>query len=220
MQGKFGKHSWKVRTMMIIRAIFILLVVLMIVGGVCFYVKHRIYNSDVTSTTAMVVTPTAVPTPTIVPTPTPTPEPTATPQLEMSMEQVEECVEIIRGKYNEIVNNISLGAYREENYYDGVTSYWESDGSIVCSIADKGFNGSTYSKFIYYSEGKPFFAYYESDDSHRLYFKDGRLIRWRYCQNSMIPDEAVNYDLSNTEEYRNWEKTVTLDADNMSMMTY
>lgn len=160
--------------------------------------------------------PTATPTPE--PTPTPTPEPTEPPMPEMSADEVENNVEIIRAEYNDIKNCIAAGIYYEENIYDGLTSYWDSNGAIRCVIAWAGYNGSDYTRYMYYNESGLFFAYYEAYDAHRFYFKNGRLFRWRYCQDCMVPDDAVNFDLEDTYQYRNWEETVKADAEELAWM--
>lgn len=126
---------------------------------------------------------------------------------------VEENVLIIREKYNEIVSSISSGVYEEYRLEDNVTGYYDGN-ELKAVIVSKGTNGIEYTQSYYYDEGNLFFAYYESEDSHRFYFYEEYLMRWRYCANANIPSDAINYDWDSFEEYIEWEKVV-LDASNV-----
>ena len=54
-------------------------------------------------------------------------------------------------------------------------------------------------------DGDLFFAYLEGNDSHRLYFKDGLMFRWRYCPNAQDSGNYVDHDLEGTDEFYYWQ---------------
>lgn len=76
----------------------------------------------------------------------------------------------IRSIYNDIVAQRDNHNYTEASPAAGVTSYHEN-GNLRCVIIGKGIHNSPYTRYYYYDGGKLIFAYLESDDSHRLYFK-------------------------------------------------
>lgn len=123
---------------------------------------------------------------------------------------VEENVLIIREKYNEIVSFISSGKYVENELEDNVTGYYDGD-ELKAVIVSRGANGIEYTQSYYYDEGNLIFAYYENEDSHRFYFYEEYLMRWRYCADANNSSDAINYDWDSFEEYIEWEKIV-LDA--------
>lgn len=120
---------------------------------------------------------------------------------------VEGEVKKIRDRYNQIVDNISSGTYSYEVVRPGVVRYW--NGPILCAVTvDKNVDGDEYKRSYYYSDGKLIFAYYEKDDSHRFYFKDSALIRWRYAEDASKADNAINHDMLTTHNYVQWEGKV------------
>lgn len=123
---------------------------------------------------------------------------------------VEENVLIIREKYNEIVSFISSGKYVENKLEDSVTGYYDGD-ELKAVIVSRGANGIEYTQSYYYDEENLIFAYYENEDSHRFYFYEEYLMRWRYCTDANNSSDAINYDWDSSEEYIEWEKIV-LDA--------
>lgn len=118
----------------------------------------------------------------------------------------------IRAKYNEIQAKLSSGIYKAEYYEDGVIAYKNDGGDFVCAIVPNGFDGNNYIRNYYFDENKLFFAYYESLDSHRFYFFEDQLVRWRYCSDSENVSNAVNHDGEDTEEYQQWNDTVLREA--------
>ncbi len=121
---------------------------------------------------------------------------------------VESEVLSIREKYNAIVSNKSAGYYRKENLRKGVDAYYDAEGNLACVIVYRGTDGigeysKTYSRSYYFADGELFFAFYEGSDSHRLYFYEELLMRWRYTGNGA---KAVNYDFDFSEEYFLWEE--------------
>ena len=132
-------------------------------------------------------------------------------QNQSDLIDVEENVELIREQYNNIVSSISSGAYTVIYPDTGIAAYY--DGSdLKAIIAAKGSGNSEYSRSFYYDGDKLIFAYYEGSDSHRFYFMNDQLIRWRYSIDTSDSQNAVNYDLESTSQYLNWESSVYQDA--------
>lgn len=124
---------------------------------------------------------------------------------------VEECVEDIRGRYNDIVSKISSGDFEKTTIGNGITAYYENaDLKAIIDAKDSGSTG--YRQWYYYEGDELFFAYYESNDAHRFYFSNEQLIRWRYSVDAADSQNAVNHDLEDTSEYRTWERSVLDNA--------
>lgn len=120
---------------------------------------------------------------------------------------VESEVLSIREIYKTLVSNKSAGYYRKETLRKGVDAYYDSDGELACAIVYRGTDGigqysKLYSRSYYFSDGELIFAFYEGSDSHRLYFYDELLMRWRYTGNGA---KAINHDFDFSEEYYLWE---------------
>lgn len=121
---------------------------------------------------------------------------------------VEAIVLQIRDKYNRIVNGISSNSYDITVVAEGAIAYSEQN-EIKAIVVKKDYEGYGYARYYYYDGDKLVFAYYEGSDSHRLYFDEERLIRWRYCADAEDISNAINYDLENTSEY-DWREKDTL----------
>ncbi len=120
----------------------------------------------------------------------------------------------IRDMYDRIVNGISSNSYDITVVDEGVVAYSEQN-EIKAIVVKKDYEGYDYARYYYYDGDKLFFTYYEGSDSHRLYFSEGKLIRWRYCPDSTDNNKAINYDLENTSEYYQWEDDVLTDSEKM-----
>lgn len=127
---------------------------------------------------------------------------------------VEAAVFQIRDKYDKIVNGISSNSYDITVVDEGVIAYSEQ-GQIRAIVIKKDYDGYDYARNFYYDGDKLFFAYYEGSDSHRLYFNENKLIRWRHCPDVEDSSKATNYDLENTSEYYRWEKDVLADSEKL-----
>lgn len=217
MKGKYGSNNWKVRLIYFIQLAVILVVIAAAGIAVYKYVANRPKkNKKVEATQTPTPEQEEVPTETPTDTPKPTePVSTATPIPEPYTGNVEDSVAVIREKYNTIVANRDAGVYWEFFYKEGVSSYLDDNGQLVCAVAELGVDMPGYRTFYYYDNGELFFAYYEGADSHRLYFENRHLIRWRYCPDATVPDNAENHDLENSDTYRRWETTVIQNADAM-----
>lgn len=223
MEGKYGSNNWKVRLVYIIQLAVIIVVVAAAGIAIYKYVENRPKkNEDVVEATTTPETEQEE-IPTVISTETPssmaTPGPTVTPTQESYAGNVEDSVTVIREKYNAIVANCDAGVYWEAFYKDGVTSYLDDNGQLVCAVVELGVDTPGYRTSYYYEDGELFFAYYEGADSHRLYFENGELIRWRYCPDAAVPENAENHDLEDSEAYRRWKATVIQKSDAMVKLT-
>lgn len=122
----------------------------------------------------------------------------------LSSSEIEDEVLRIREVYNKIVSEKSKDKYDETSLADGVTTYSEN-GDIRCIVVKKGANYSDYTRNYYFENGKLIFAYIEGSDSHRLYFKDDVLFRWRYASDAVKFSEAENHDNEDSADFRTWE---------------
>lgn len=122
----------------------------------------------------------------------------------LSSSEIEDEVLRIREVYNKIVSEKSKDKYDETNLADGVTTYSEN-GEIRCIVVKKGANYSDYTRNYYFENGKLIFAYIEGSDSHRLYFKDDVMFRWRYASDAVKFSEADNHDNEDSADFRTWE---------------
>lgn len=126
---------------------------------------------------------------------------------------VETEVSSIRDIYNSIVQDINNGNLTAAKVADGVTAYKYGD-AVEAIYVDKGVDGNAYSRKYYFgNHDMLIFAYLEADDSHRLYFKDGLLFRWRYCSDAGKPQDAVNHDLENSDDYNEMESFALDESD-------
>lgn len=130
---------------------------------------------------------------------------------------VEEAVLDIREDYNKIIENISAGRYTEGKLCNGAIFYLD-EGNLVSITVPKNTDGSEYSRSYYYGDEGLFFAYYEGKDAHRFYLTQGRMIRWRYSADAEKPQEAVNHDKENSQEYKEMEEK--LYQDNYALQPY
>ena len=138
-------------------------------------------------------------------------------QTENSNIDVETEVLDIREDYNEIMQNISNHKYTEGQLSNGAVFYMGEKG-LASIVVPKNIDGSEYSRSYYYRDGELFFAYYEGKDAHRFYLTQGRLIRWRYSADAANPQNAINHDRENSQEYLEMEKR--LNQDNYALQPY
>ena len=117
----------------------------------------------------------------------------------------------IREIYNTIVSGMENNEYEQKTIEDGFVTYSDNNGlrSIVIS---KDYSEINYACFYYFNDDKLIFAYYEGENSHRFYFKDDRMIRWRKCEDAENSEEGTNHDMEDTAEYLQWESTVQQNA--------
>jgi hypothetical protein len=109
---------------------------------------------------------------------------------------------------------ISKGSYETVDL-GGVNIYIVIDPSHNLSPVDKlkrveiakNTDDITYSRIYQYENGNLTFAYIEGDDSHRLYFKDNMLIRWRHTPDIRNPSEWTDYECDwDSRDYNRWRE--------------
>lgn len=124
---------------------------------------------------------------------------------QLKTEDIEDEVLKIRADYNDIVKKISDGIYTKTNLGKDVVAY-SQNGKIYSVVVGKGVNGSSYTRYYYYKDDKLIFAYIEGTDSHRLYFYNDRLFRWRYAKNAVKFSEADNHDNEDSPDFLKWQE--------------
>ena len=170
-------------------------------------------NTIPTPESTPTVTAKTIPTTTVAPVPEPTAATTTAPSQPTAANgtiRVEDEVKTIRDLYNTMENDCSSGMVSVKDYNDA--QIYDNGKGMIKAVAPSGANGIPYEQYYYYNSGKLIFAYYEAHDSYRFYFSGNlyneKLIRLRYCADASNYSDAVNHDMENTDEYRNWEKTV------------
>lgn len=123
---------------------------------------------------------------------------------------VDEQVQKVAGRYYEIQDLLSINALYREEPHSGVYYYYDYYGNICMVVVAKGNEGlgsysDQYRRYYYFLEDELIFAYLEGQDSHRLYFYEGELMRWRYQGVGQSADQAVNEDFTYSEEFLRWE---------------
>lgn len=126
--------------------------------------------------------------------------------------EFEQTIANIHVMYEDIQNGIQTNAYQKVEQQEGVFYYYDESGELKCVYVMPGVNGSAYGRMLFYDDGAPFFAYYEQEDAHSLYFKDDELIRWRYCADKDNPSDGVNQDLKRTDGYVTMESQILKEA--------
>lgn len=123
----------------------------------------------------------------------------------------EDEVEQIRELYDNITASLSADVYETIALDNGIVIHYDGN-DLKAVIVPKGLDNSAYTAYYYYDNNSPFFAYYEGTDSHRFYFYNEKLIRWRYCSDALDSQDGINHDGENTSEYNQWEEVVLSEA--------
>ena len=124
----------------------------------------------------------------------------------LSAEELNTAVAEIEQQYDAIMAKRTAGEYKVSAYKDGIIAYWDGDSRISAILAESGTEGSQYARSYFYDEnGKLFYADLSGEDSYRLYFKDGKLIRLSYAKDITNPTDVTNYDQADSKEYADWE---------------
>ncbi len=128
---------------------------------------------------------------------------------------VENQVSSIRTTVNSIAANTDDGYYRKVTLREGVVAYYDGS-SLKKVVVYRGTDGigqysDTYSRTYYFSGNTVIFAFFEGKDSHRLYFYEGALMRWRYTPQGT--KTATNHDYDFSDEYYRWEDLALDEVD-------
>lgn len=119
---------------------------------------------------------------------------------------VETEVKRIRKLYNTTQNN--LDSYMSGSELEGSDYYYEGGYPVKISIKG-GYNDWNYSREYFYHNKKLYFAFvYDGREEHRLYFKDGVLIRY-------IDEKKNTYDYGNKKlaSFSEWKDKVQSESD-------
>ncbi|HHX62108.1 MAG TPA: VWA domain-containing protein [Epulopiscium sp.] len=112
----------------------------------------------------------------------------------------------IRAIWNADREAMQQKQYKVTEVGNGIKAFSKNNDIRMIEI-QKNINGVSYARTYNFSSGKLIFAYIESNDAHRLYFKDDTLFRWRYTLDAKKRDQAVNYDnIGDSEEFNQWER--------------
>ena len=111
---------------------------------------------------------------------------------------VESEVATIRDYYYTTQNN--LGSYMLEEHQN-LTMYHEA-GYPVKIFVKSGYNDWDYTREYFYHDQELYFAFvYNNNEQHRLYFKDGIMIRY-------IDENGNTYDYGSLDAYSDWADNV------------
>ena len=111
-------------------------------------------------------------------------------------------VKQIQKYYYTTQNN--LGSYMLEEHQN-LTMYHEA-GYPVKIFVKSGYNDWDYTREYFYHDQELYFAFvYNNNEQHRLYFKDGIMIRY-------IDENGNTFDYGNLEAYSSWENKVKNEA--------
>lgn len=118
---------------------------------------------------------------------------------------VESEVATIRDYYYTTQNN--LGNYMLEEHQN-LTMYHEA-GYPVKIFIKSGYNDWDYTREYFYHDQELYFAFvYNNNEQHRLYFKDGIMIRY-------IDENGNTFDYGNLNEFYSWEYMTLYDSYNI-----
>lgn len=127
----------------------------------------------------------------------------------LSAEALSAAVDTIQQQYEAIMSKRTAGEYKASAYKSGITAYWDGDSRISAIMAESGTEGSQYARSYFYDEnGDLFYADLSGQDSYRLYFQDGKLIRLSFAKDASNTADVTNYDQSDSQEYLDWESSV------------
>ena len=100
---------------------------------------------------------------------------------------------------------ISLGEFTSRAVESGVTAHYDANGRLKKIVIIKNTYGIEFSRTYQFSSGSLIFAYIEGDASHRLYFYNDLLFRWRYTPDIADPNTWTDYDKEwNSTSYISW----------------
>lgn len=130
---------------------------------------------------------------------------TTTPKVSTDDVNVKKEVKKIRALYNKTQNN--LESYMTGSELEESTYYYE-DGWAVKITIKGGYNDWKYSREYFYHNKKLYFAFvYKGSEEHRLYFKDGKLIRY-------IDEKKNTYDYGDNRlsSFSEWKDKVQSES--------
>ena len=136
-------------------------------------------------------------------------DPTVVMQQRQHVSDVEKEVSRIRELWTTDRNAISAGEYHKNLVEQGVTEFWTGSELKMIEVVS-GTRGIEYSRIYAYENGMLIFAFWESQDSHRFYFMNGYLFRWRY---TAADGSYIDYDNAyNNADFLAHEQVVMEEA--------
>lgn len=121
----------------------------------------------------------------------------------LTEDEIEEEILRINRIGSGVSENWDNGYYTEVDLGNGNKAYFDDEVKIIHIFPDG--RNSTYTREYYIEDGKLYFVHYYYHDSHRLYFKNDSLFRWRYSENVNDLNISINYDYDESQEYKAWE---------------
>ena len=201
MNGKYGKNEWKV---IAFRVFGIVLLIILVLGGGYIFAKSIDLHINSSQESEMIVEQPqndnktgAPPVATIAPTTN-----QITNSEVMTEGQIENEILRIRKIWNADRDFISSNAYDLVVISQGVNAYF-NHGILKMIEVLSGTNDIPYSRIYSYEDGKLIFAYFENSESHRLYFFNEKMFRWRYTPDITKNDKYNDY--GNTSDHLEYE---------------
>jgi hypothetical protein len=153
--------------------------------------------------------------------PTPTaidPTPILNPSADitnMTVQQINDEISRIRGLWNTDRSAMSDGLYATISISPGISAF-SYNGQVKMIEITKNTGGIEYSRTYQFENGNLVFAYIEGSDSHRLYFIQGTMFRWRYTPNVTKSEQFTDYDKrTDLNEYINLQEFALEEANNL-----
>lgn len=119
----------------------------------------------------------------------------------------------IADRYDDVITKVNGNLYNVREGSKGVYYYSDSSGETHFVVAAKGIDGlgeysGSYRRYYTFHDGELIFAYLEGNDTHRLYFYEGELMRWRYQAPGQGKADAHIEDFTYSEDFLKWESLV------------
>ena len=135
----------------------------------------------------------------------------------MTADYIENEVKRIREIWVKDRESQANGDFEEVQLMEGIIAYKDyctsSNVYLIEIQRDKDKGELDYAKTFLYEDGKSKFAYYEGKDSHRMYFGNNYMFRWRYCPNATNSDDYLNYDKCYEDyQFQYWSTDVFIES--------
>jgi len=128
--------------------------------------------------------------------------------------QIENEIERIREVWVLVQELISENYFASWNPSDGVTVYHDDQPWLI--TVERNVDGLGMSRTYLFEpnySGDLLFAIFEGSETHRLYFQNNRLFRWRHTPDSRDQSVFIDHDhASGWQEYDSWESLALNEA--------
>ena len=126
---------------------------------------------------------------------------------------VEAEVSAIRDETRAYLAKAEAGELTPVTVRRGVIASVDQYGQVWMLEVGSGTDEVPYSRTYYFDAAKPMFAYYYGTDSHRCYFYEGELFRWRHTPDSANGAVYTDHDLETSAEFREMEERILTDVE-------